>query len=278
MARILEVKEKGPESATIEDIPLVYEVTSQFLNVNPEAQKLVGDLEMKIVINIEGVGPYHMTVKQGKLEYGEGGIDNPDFTFSADLVTISKLLLGQLDPTVGFFSEEFKAEGELSHMILYLELLDLAGEKLGITTKEEKKSFLEINDMKKLLSVYEDGASTVDPSTIPLFFEILTAYVNLNPEAQEFVVDDDNIFLMKIREVGEYIIQIEDGKMRWSEGTADNYTLRMEMDMQTSADVVIAGDAVTAYMAGSISVEGNIANGLFFQELIQMFLEFLDLS
>ena len=48
--------------------------------------------------------------------------------------------------------------------------------------------------------------------------------------------------------------------------------------MKTSADVVIAGDAVTAYMAGSITVDGAIANGLFFQELIQMFLEFLDLS
>lgn len=275
--RILNIKEKGPGSAKFEDIPLVFDITCQFLNVNPEAQQLIKDLDLSIVVDIECSDPYNMTIKNGICQFDKGSIRNPNFSFNTDLNTITKLLLGLLDPTVGYFSRAFKAEGDLYYMIIFLELLDLAGERLGITKVEEKKTFISTGDMKKLLNVYKEGADTVQPPVIPLFFEVFSTYVNLNPDAQDYISGEDHVILMKIRDVNDYVIQIEEGKMKWYQGSAENYTLKLEMDIETSADVVISGDAVTAYMAGNISIEGNIANGLFFQELIQMFLEFLDL-
>jgi len=275
--RILEIKANGPESATNEDIPLALGITCQFINTNPKAQELIKE-DVSAVISIKGAGKYHVSIKGGKCEFGEGDMPDPDFTLTTDLITISKMLLGQIDPSVAYFSGEFEAEGELYQMILYLEILDIAFQLLEIINTEDRVVLIEISDMKKLFDVYARGSSTVDPAHIPLFFNVLTIFSNHNPEAQEHIADENQKIQMTIREVGSYVLEFKDGVMSWSEGEGENVSLKLEMDLKTSAQIVLDGDAVSAFMAGDISLQGNVSNGLFMQELIEIFLDTLDLN
>lgn len=275
--RILEIKENGPESATNDDIPLALGITCQFINTNPKAQELITE-DVSAVISIKGGGKYYVSIKGGKCEFGEGDMPDPDFTLTTDLITISKMLLGQVDPSVAYFSGEFEAEGELYQMILYLEILDIAFKLLEIINTDEREVLIETSDMKKLFDVYARGASTVTPEQIPLFFNVLTVFANHNPEALEHIADDDHKIQMTIRDVGIFVLDFKDGKMSWSENTAEDATLKIEMNMETSAQVVLEGDAVSAYMAGEISLVGNVSEGLFMQELIEIFLDYLNLN
>jgi len=275
--RILEIKEKGPESVSNEDIPLALGITCQFINTNPKAQEVVRE-DLSAILNIQGAEKYYVSIKNGKCEFGKGEIANPDFTLTTDLTTISKMLLGQIDPSVAYFSGSFKAEGDLYRMILYLEILDVAFQLLEIINKDERVVLIKTEDMKKLFNVYARGVTIVDPEHIPLFFTVLTVFANCNPEAQEYISDEEQRIQIIIKEVGNYLLEFKEGKMSWSEELGENTTLKLEMDLKTSAQVVLDGDAVSAFMAGDISLEGNVANGLFMQELIEIFLDYLNLN
>jgi len=274
--RLLEIKEKGPESVTPEDIPLALGITCQFINSNPAAKELVND-DMSMIIEIKGADKYYLTIIDGKCEFGKGGLDSANFTLTTDLITITKMLLGQIDATVAYFSGDFEAEGELYYMIRYLEILDLAFKMLDIISSEERVVVLKTEDMKNLFDVYARGASTVDPSHITLFFKVFATFVNYNPEAQDLISGEDLKIQMSIINHGDYLIRIVDSKMSWSEETISDFTVKLEMALETSAEILLDGDAVSAFMAGKIKVMGELAKALFFQELNELFLEYLNL-
>jgi putative sterol carrier protein len=65
--------------------------------------------------------------------------------------------------------------------------------------------------------------------------------------------------------------------MEWAKGLVPNPDLTLEMSLQTSVETLIAGNAMSAYMEGKIIIEGNIAKALIFQNLIDIFLEFINI-
>ncbi len=65
--------------------------------------------------------------------------------------------------------------------------------------------------------------------------------------------------------------------MSWYKGEATNPNLVLEMNLKTSAELLINGNPVSAYMKGEIFIEGDIAKALILQDLIDIFLDFINL-
>ena len=153
----------------------------------------------------------------------------------------------------------------------------MAFQLLEVNDNQDKKGVIDANSMKDLINVYLKGPSNVEPSQVPLFLDVLTVFVNNNPEAKETISEEDLSIQMKITDLDNYIIRIVDNRMEWYKGEETNPNLILEMDLETSADLLINGNPVSAYMEGKIKIEGDIAKALVLQDLIDIFLGFINL-
>lgn len=275
--RLIEIRQKGAEAVSIEDIPVIFQILCDFININPEAQKLIEGYILRMIVKIKDVEPYHLIIEDKIAEFNKGTLKSPDMIINSNLKTFSNLFIGQVDPLEAYFSEIFKIEGELPKVIIFVEILELAFELLEVNDNQDKKRVIDANSMKDLINVYLKGPSNVEPSQVPLFLEVLTVFVNNNPEAKETISEEDLSIQMKITNLDNYIIRIVDNRMEWYKGEETNPNLILEMDLETSADLLINGNPVSAYMEGKIIIEGDIAKALVLQDLIDIFLEFINL-
>lgn len=275
--RLIEIRQKGAEAVSIEDIPVIFQILCDFININPEAQKLIEGYILRMIVKIKDVEPYHLIIEDKIAEFNKGTLKSPDIIINSNLKTFSNLFIGQVDPLEAYFSEIFKIEGELPKVIIFVEILELAFELLEVNDNQDKKRVIDANSMKDLINVYLKGPSNVEPSQVPLFLEVLTVFVNNNPEAKETISEEDLSIQMKITNLDNYIIRIVDNRMEWYKGEETNPNLILEMDLETSADLLINGNPVSAYMEGKIIIEGDIAKALVLQDLIDIFLEFINL-
>ena len=275
--RLIEIRQKATEAVSIDDIPVIFQLLCDFINVNPEVQKLIEGYKLRMMVKIKDAEPYHLIIEDKNAEFNEGTLKSPDFIIKSNLKTISKLFLVQVDPLEAYFSEVFKIEGELLKVIKFVEILELAFQLLEVNDNQDKKGVIDANSMKDLINVYLKGPSNVEPSQVPLFLDVLTVFVNNNPEAKETISEEDLSIQMKITDLDNYIIRIVDNRMEWYKGEETNPNLILEMDLETSADLLINGNPVSAYMEGKIKIEGDIAKALVFQDLIDIFLGFINL-
>jgi len=275
LKRLIEIREKGLDAVNIEDIPLVFQILCDFINVNQEAQKFIEVYELTMLVKIKDAEPYYFIIKDKNAKFSKGILKTPDFIIISDLKTISKLLLGHLDPLEAYFSELFTIKGDLFKVVLFVEILELAFKLLEIREEGEDKILIDASSMKRLIEVYLKG-SPVEPSQVPLFLEILTAFVNNNPEAKDIISEEDLIIQMKITDLDNYLIRIVDNRMEWSKDTVSNPNLILEMSLKTSAEVLLNGDPVSAYMAGKIIIQGDITKALILQSIIDVFLDFIN--
>ncbi len=273
--RVLEIRDSGPESAKIEDIPLALNLIAEFANINPEVQVLIKGIEITLVIDIQDVGMYNVTIKNGKCTTGTGKLVNPSFSLKTDLLTISKVLLGQLDATLAFFSKQVEVSGDLYYMIIFLNALEIAFEKFKIVDTGKRELIVSPKDMKKLLEIYNGEGGADDPSVITKFLRVFCAFLNNNQETQEEMSDNQIRLQLKIKGVGDYLMTVVDGKASWKEETANDATITIEMTLENAVNLVKTGDAVSAYMAGIISVNGNLQDGIWFQDLLALFIDFI---
>lgn len=278
LKRVLEIRDKGSEEANINDIPIVFDLITKFLNINPEAQKLIKSLDMTIVIDLKEKRVFNLKINKGKSIYGKGELPSPNFYFGTNFETITKILLGKLDATELFFSGTIDAKGDIYYMILFLELLDIALEKLKIIKPGEKQLLIPPSEMKKLLEVYKGTLKTEEPSIITNFYKVLACFINNNPDAQEEIAGQKLKAQMTIVGLGSYGIEITDNKMSWFEGLLEGAVLKLEMSLDVAQELIRSADAVSAYMAGDIKVEGNLQEGIFFQDLIALFTDYINLE
>ncbi|MFX1572198.1 MAG: SCP2 sterol-binding domain-containing protein [Promethearchaeota archaeon] len=276
LERLKEIRQKGVETANIEDIPIVFQVICEFINTNSEAQKLLEDYRLSMQVKIKDTKPYYIVIENKNANFNEGTLKNPDFVIISDLNTISKLLLGHLDPLEAYFSEILSINGDLFKVVLFMEVLELAFKILEIGEDTEDTNLVNTSSMKRLIEVYLHG-SPVEASQVPLFLEILTIFVNSNPEARDIISGEDLTIQIKITDLENYLIRINENRMQWSKETVPNPNLILEMSLETSVEVLLNGDPVSAYMAGKIIIEGYIVKALVLQSLIDLFLEFINL-
>jgi putative sterol carrier protein len=61
----------------------------------------------------EDSGQYHINLKDGKADVGEGLPENPNITISMKGEDFVQLALGKLDPTMAFMSGKIKIKGDM---------------------------------------------------------------------------------------------------------------------------------------------------------------------
>ncbi|MFX1344722.1 MAG: SCP2 sterol-binding domain-containing protein [Promethearchaeota archaeon] len=275
--RLIEIREKGIEAVNIDDINVLFQILCDFINVNPEVQNLIEGNALRIILKIEDAETYNLIIEDQNAIFTKGSLKTPDFIIRLNLKTIFNLFLGQIDPLEAYFSESFKIEGDLLKVIIFVDILELAFKLLEVTDNQDTKRVIDANSMKDLINVYLKGPSKVKPSQVPLFLEVLTVFVNNNPEAQNTISEEDLSIQLKLIDLDNYVISISDNKMSWYKGEATNPNFVLEMNLESSADLLINGNPVSAFMNGKIKVEGDIAKALILQDLIDIFLDFINL-
>jgi len=277
--RIFEIKEKGAETATKDDIPLALNLMVELVNTNPEIKELVEGFTLTGVIELTDINEtLNMSIDKGKAAYGTGAIANPDFFFRGDLVTITKVLLGEIDAITAYFTEAVEADGDLEQMITFMSIMEIALDLLKIVPKGELKSIIPMNTMKELLQAYSTGPEAIKPEHVPLFLKIMSEFINLNPEAQEEIEDAELKIALKFSDVGDFYITIEDNKMSVSEQPFEgDATLELIMPLSTMTNVMFDGDAVSAYMAGQITVNGDLSQAMLFQSIMELLIEKIEI-
>ncbi|MHA1335185.1 MAG: SCP2 sterol-binding domain-containing protein, partial [Promethearchaeota archaeon] len=137
VSRILEIKKNGAETATSEDIQLFYNIIAEYLNTDPDVKEKIKDLSLSISIDIDGKRS-SLIVDNGKAEFKSEKVSDPDVQLFSDLKTMASIAAGLLDAQKAFLSGKLEVDGDFEKMIIFLEILEDAYEKLGIATKEER--------------------------------------------------------------------------------------------------------------------------------------------
>jgi len=274
MERLKEIKAKGAETATAGDISIGLSVFTDFINSNSEAQNLIEGKEMIGYFCLDDAANYVITIKDGKCQYAQKDINDPSFSVYAPLTSITKILIGDLDVSMGFITGEIEVAGDFPAMVDFFEVMELALTELGLVERG-RKLLLDTETMRKFYNLYMEGAQDIDPADIPLVFDIFCTFGNLNMEAQEILDEEDALIQMNVPDVGSFVIKVKDNKVSWSNEKIDDAELEFELSLQTAADLLLSGDAATAFLEGRIEAEGNIAQALVMNDLIQVFLEML---
>ena len=96
------------------------------LDQNFDADK-AGDLELTIAFDLsgEGGGQWYATIDNGKLETGEGAVDNPSATLSMDADDFEAMSKGDLNPMMAFMSGKIKVDGDLNAVMKFQSLVGL---------------------------------------------------------------------------------------------------------------------------------------------------------
>ena len=276
MERLKEIKEKGADSATPEDIPVGLGVITDFLNNDPDAQNLIKDKKLKAIFTVEGIDSYLLSVTNGKSEFLKKSEPNTDFSLKSPLKTITEVLIGQSDAAIEWIKGNIDVDGDFEKMVDFFEIMELAYDKLGIVDEGEREVLIDAITMRKLYNVYMEGATDIDPNDIPLIMDIFCTFANLNAEAQEILEDEEYVVQMVLTDINKsYVVRAKDQKVSWAEENIDNPSLKFSMALTTAANIFLSGDAAQAFLGGEIEAEGNIAEALVLNDVITVFLDLL---
>ena len=158
-----------------------------------------------------------------------------------------------------------------------MSVLEVGLDLLKIIKKGELKTIIPIEQMKELLQAYYDGPDAIKPEHVPQFIKVLAAFININPEAQEEIEDADMRISINLEGAGEFNILVEDNKMTvLDQGFNGDTTLSLSMPLSTMVDVMFDGDAVSAYMAGQITVDGDLSQAMLFQSIMELLIEYIE--
>ena len=132
MALVKELKDKmdaGPETADPDDVLKVYELFKQISKENEDLKEEIEDMDIAVQMVISDIDKkYWVTVKEGVMNYGEGDVDNPSFTFSATKDVGTSLLFGETDATSAYMAGDITVEGNLRDAMAFQQIIELATE------------------------------------------------------------------------------------------------------------------------------------------------------
>ena len=72
----------------------------------------------------------------------------------------------------------------------------------------------------------------------------------------------------------KFWLTVKEGALDYGEGDVENPSFTLSSTLEVGAGIVMGEvDATSAYMAGDITVEGNLQDAMAFQEIIELSLE-----
>ncbi len=131
-ALIKEIKGKvdaGAAAASPDDISRMYELFKQIAVENEDLKEELEDMDITVQMVITDIDrKWWMKAHDGMLEYGDGEIENPSFTFSATKEVGAGMLFGEVDATSAYMAGDITVEGNLQDAMAFQEIIELAME------------------------------------------------------------------------------------------------------------------------------------------------------
>lgn len=134
---------------------------------------------------------------------------------------------------------------------------------------------VDMDKVRKLKEKMEAGADAATTDDIPLVYGFFVDLANENEEIQDEIADANVRVQMVLTDAGKkFWLKVEDGKMSWGEGDIEDPTFTFSAVTKIGLGMLFGEvDATSAYMAGDITVEGNLQDAMFFQEIIELSIE-----
>jgi len=133
-ALIKEIKEKmdaGAAASDVNDTLKVYELFKQVAEENEDLKEELEDMDIAIQMVITDADKrFWLKAHDGTMEFGEGDVDNPSFTFSATKEVAAGMLFGEVDATSAYMAGDITVEGNLQDAMAFQEIIELALEAL----------------------------------------------------------------------------------------------------------------------------------------------------
>lgn len=127
-----ELKERvnaGAEGASVEGTFKVFEFFKQIAEENEEMQEELANLDLLVQVVITDLEKkYWLKVKDGKIEYGEGDVENPTFIFSTAWALAFDMMTGKIDATAEYMAGNISIEGSVADAMSFQGIIELAME------------------------------------------------------------------------------------------------------------------------------------------------------
>ncbi|KKN38745.1 hypothetical protein LCGC14_0750460 [marine sediment metagenome] len=129
--------------------------------------------------------------------------------------------------------------------------------------------------LKDIKTAQDKGASAAAPEDMMRVFKFIKQVSVENEDLKEELEDMDIAIQMVINDVDKkYWLTVKDGTLDFGEGDVENPSFTMSSTLEVGAGIMMGEvDATSAYMAGDITVEGNLQDAMAFQEIIELALE-----
>ncbi len=132
--------------------------------------------------------------------------------------------------------------------------------------------------LKKLKEKFDAGPEAVDIADLPLLIKFSKQLIKENEElAEEYGDLEINVSLVIKDFDKRFWIKIKDADFDFGEGEIENPSFTLTSSMLMMAKLLFGEtDATSAYMAGDLTVEGNLADAMAFNEIIEMGMEIFE--
>lgn len=129
--------------------------------------------------------------------------------------------------------------------------------------------------LKELKAAQDAGATAAKPEDLMRVFKFIKEISTDNEDLKEELEDMDIAIQMVITDADyKFWLTVKEGDLDFGEGDVDNPSFTMSSNLEVGAGIMMGEvDATSAYMAGDITVEGNLQDAMAFQEIIELALE-----
>ncbi|MFX1279046.1 MAG: SCP2 sterol-binding domain-containing protein [Promethearchaeota archaeon] len=129
--------------------------------------------------------------------------------------------------------------------------------------------------LKELKAAQDAGASAASVDDMMKVFSFIKQVSTENEDLKEELEDMDIAIQMVISDADKkFWLTVKEGDLDFGDGEVDNPSFTMSSNLEVGAGILMGEvDATSAYMAGDITVEGNLQDAMAFQEIIELALE-----
>ena len=129
--------------------------------------------------------------------------------------------------------------------------------------------------IKEMKGKFDAGAAAAEPADSLKVFELFKQIAEENEDLKEELEDMDIVIQMIITDkTAKFWLKAHDGSLEFGEGDVENPSFTFSATQEVGAGMLFGEvDATSAYMAGDITVEGNLQDAMAFQEIIELALE-----
>jgi putative sterol carrier protein len=129
--------------------------------------------------------------------------------------------------------------------------------------------------LKEIKAAQDAGASSATPDVIAKTLEFMKQISGENEDLKEELEDMEIAIQLVFTDADKkFWLTVKEGDLDFGEGNIDNPSFTLSSTLEVGAGIVMGEvDATSAYMAGDITVEGNLQDAMAFQEIIELSLE-----